>query len=69
MLLVLQTTARRIEITWYINHPKKPPSFIHCLLTVFENERLMVAVRLEAIRLQVGIHIVATEKARMIGNR
>ena len=56
MLLTLQTIARRIEITWFINHPKTHPSFTHCLQTVFENERLMVAVRLEAIRRQVGCH-------------
>ena len=67
MLLILQIIARRIEITWFINHPKTPPSFIYCLQTVFENERLMVAVRLEAIRRQVGIHIITTEKARLIG--
>ena len=68
MILTLQTIARHLEITWFINHPKTPPTFIHCLQTVFENERLMVAVRLEAIRRQVGIHIIATDRARLIGN-
>ena len=56
MLLTLQNTARRLEITWFINHPHTPPTFIHCLQTVVENKRLMVAIRLESIRRHVGIH-------------